>query len=77
MYAFRHSTSEPPVGAAGNAFRLNLGFYDGHVECMGDLDASNPHLWLPQGTILAPTGGNVWPDTARHFGISGSLKIGS
>ncbi len=77
MYAFRHSTSEPPVGATGNVYKLNLAFYDGHVESMGDLDASNPHLWLPQGTILEPAATNVWPDAVRHFGIPGRLKIGN
>ena len=75
MYAYRHSTSEPSVGAPGNAFRLNLGFYDGHVESMGDLDASNPHLWLPKDTILDTS--EVWPDAMRHFGLSGNVKIGS
>lgn len=74
-YAFRHSTTEPPVGARANTFKLNAAFYDGHVETLGDLDASNPHLWLPQGTVVDPTSGVLWPDAMQHFGFGATIKI--
>ncbi len=73
QYAFRHSTAEPPVGAPGNAFKLNLGFYDGHVETQGDLQASNPHQWLPKGSLLE--GGARWADAEALYG-TGDIKIG-
>jgi len=77
MYAFRHSISEPPVGAPGNAYKLNLAFYDGHVETQGDLDATNPHQWLPIDTILETSGSHgCWPDTIDHFGLPPELVIG-
>ena len=76
MYAFRHATSEPPTGAAANAFKLNLAFYDGHVETMGDLEASNPHMWLPKGSILTSANSALWPDAQVFFDLSGDVVIG-
>ncbi len=76
MYAFRHSMVEPPVGAPGNAYKLNLAFYDGHVETMGDLEASNPHIWLPKGSLLTDVAGSVWQDARDHFGLTGDIRIG-
>ncbi len=75
MYAFRHSMAVPPVGAPGNAYKLNLAFFDTHVETMGDLEASNPHLWLPAGTQFDTSG--AWSDTRTFFGLTGNLKIAS
>lgn len=72
-YAFRHSLAEPPVGAPGNAYKLNLAFYDGHVETQGDLEASNPHQWLPMGTTLDRSA--CWPDTIAHFGLPHTIAI--
>lgn len=75
-YAYRHSTSEPTPGAKGNAFKLNVAFYDGHVESQGDLAASNPQQWLPKGTLVATSAGKVWKDTKIHFGLGGVVRIG-
>ena len=77
-YAFRHSTSQPPPGAPGNAYKLNMAFYDGHVETQGDLEASDPNQWLPQGSTLRMAGGSarVWTDTRRHFALPGMMEIG-
>ncbi|MFH1417437.1 MAG: prepilin-type N-terminal cleavage/methylation domain-containing protein [Planctomycetota bacterium] len=74
MYAFRHSLTDPPVGAPANVYRMNLLFYDGHVETQGDLEASNPHQWLPSGSRLETSA--CYPDTREHFGLSGVLTIG-
>ncbi|MBN2563316.1 MAG: type II secretion system protein [Phycisphaerae bacterium] len=76
MYAFRHSTGIPPVGAPGNAYRLNLAFHDGHVETQGDLESTNPHQWLPRGTIIESAPSTCWNDTVVRFDISGDLEIG-
>lgn len=79
IWGFRHSTGNPPVGAKGNAYKTNLLFHDGHGETQGDLDATNPHQWLPQGTIVSLQ--DIWRDTRIHFNIrpgpNGSgLRIG-
>ena len=76
MYAFRHSTAEPSVGAPANAFKLNVAYYDGHVDSLGDLEASNPRIWLPAGTILTNAGTAAWPDAVQRFGLQGDVKIG-
>jgi len=51
MYGFRHG-SQKPFDAA-NAFRFNAGFYDGHVETLGDLEGANPVFWNPPGTLCS------------------------
>lgn len=75
IYAFRHANADPGRGARANSYRLNAGFYDGHVETMGDLEASNPHLWIPQGGTIEP--GNVLNDVVQAFGINGVTRIGN
>ncbi|MCG8405148.1 MAG: prepilin-type N-terminal cleavage/methylation domain-containing protein [Phycisphaerales bacterium] len=75
IYAFRHSPAEPPPGAPGNAFKLNLAFYDGHVETQGDLDSTDPHQWLPQGSTLDTS--STWSDTIDYFNLPAKLNIGS
>jgi len=68
VYAFRHATGIPPVRAPGDAYKMNLVFWDGHAETQGDLQSSNPHQWLPQGSVLKT--GNTHPDVKQRFGIS-------
>lgn len=68
IWGFRHANSDPPVGAAANAFKINLIFHDGHGETQGDLDSTNPHQWLPQGTIVGLS--NIWRDTRLRFNLS-------
>lgn len=73
-YAFRHATAEPNPGARADAFKMNVAFYDGHVETQGDLQSSNPHQWLPKDSTLDTVG--CWTDTRVQFGLSGTIKIG-
>jgi len=84
MYAYRHSTAEPPVGAVANAYKANFAFYDGHVETMGDLQSANPHYWLPYGgigggstdkTVGRLDTANTLPDVKAHYGLSGTIAI--
>lgn len=74
VYGYRHSSGIPPVGAPANAFKTNLIFHDGHAETQGDLESSNPHQWLPQGTNLAIS--TIWRDTILHFGLRGAASTG-
>jgi hypothetical protein len=74
-FGFRHSASaNVAVGAKENAYKGNFIFFDGHGETMGDLDASNPHIWLPQGTMLGPL--YTQPDVLARWGITDSIRIG-
>jgi len=75
IYAFRHSTGNPPVGAKADAFKINVSFYDGHVETQGDFKFASPYQWLPQGTVLSTT--NVWSDVRRQLRLPGQLTIGN
>ena len=74
-YAYRHSQGEPPAGAPANAFKANFAFYDGHVETQGDLESSNPHQWLPSGSVVEDAASEIWPDTAAFYG-AGPIDIG-
>lgn len=74
IYAFRHYLSaNPPHGAKGGAFKLNMAFMDGHVETRGDLEAANPHIWLPPGTQFDPSA--TWQDVVDHFGLYDKVVI--
>lgn len=68
-YAFRHASGAAPPGAAGNAYKINLVFFDGHAETQGDLTASNPHQYLPKDTVVG-TVTNLWNDTIQAFGLT-------
>ena len=58
-------------GGPANSYRMNVGFFDGHVETMGDLDAANPALWMPRGSTT--TGSEVYADVKdRYFQGSNS-----
>lgn len=50
IYAFRHGSTKP--GGSADSYKMNVGFFDGHVELMGDLAASDPALWVPKGTTV-------------------------
>jgi prepilin-type N-terminal cleavage/methylation domain-containing protein/prepilin-type processing-associated H-X9-DG protein len=65
IFAFRHGALRP--GAIADAFKLNVGFFDGHVELMGDLEVSNPGFWWPKGTQLTINDSQVWPDVKRRY----------
>jgi prepilin-type N-terminal cleavage/methylation domain-containing protein len=75
-FAFRHSTSSNvAVGAKADAYKGNFVYHDGHAETLGDMQAANPHLWLPAGTMLGPAA--LYPDVLAHWNITDTFRIGS
>ena len=65
----RHTPpSQAKKQAKSGSFRYNLGFFDGHVETLDDMAASNPKYWWPKGTVVQT--GEIWPNTVTEFGIS-------
>ncbi|MFO0972408.1 MAG: prepilin-type N-terminal cleavage/methylation domain-containing protein [Phycisphaerae bacterium] len=53
QYAYRHSRSpSPSPGSPADVFVGNFGFFDGHVDSLGDLQSSNPFMWLPAQSKL-------------------------
>ena len=67
VYAFRHTRALPRDHAPANVFRMNLAFFDGHVELLGDMDASNPYMWMPARSRLRVD--NMHPDVIQRFGL--------
>jgi prepilin-type N-terminal cleavage/methylation domain-containing protein/prepilin-type processing-associated H-X9-DG protein len=63
IYAFRHGR-QTQRGAA-DLYRFNVGFFDGHVETMGDLEGSNPEIWLQKGCVF--DGSLMWPDCQKRY----------
>jgi prepilin-type processing-associated H-X9-DG protein len=76
IYAFRHGGRGH--GAKADTYRINLAFFDGHVETMGDLQASNPVYWMPKGTELTVSSGNQqYKDVVDKYltGMSGKYIV--
>ncbi|MCK6485930.1 MAG: prepilin-type N-terminal cleavage/methylation domain-containing protein [Phycisphaerae bacterium] len=73
VYAFRHGIGQVRPKAPANAFRMNLLFFDGHVQALGDLDSANPVYWLPAGSRLSTSA--MFPDVPQYFGLSGTINI--
>lgn len=78
FWAFRHGVKKviPMAGqttgsaAATNKSGVqcvgNVSFFDGHVETMNDLQATNPDFWHPAGTtVTGPIG--AWKTTTTQF----------
>jgi type II secretory pathway pseudopilin PulG len=66
IFAFRHGSLKP--GGAADSFRLAVGFFDGHVAVMGDLEVSDPNLWMPTGSTYDPSSFQLQPDAAALYG---------
>jgi prepilin-type processing-associated H-X9-DG protein len=68
-----HGSGKP--GGPADTFRFNAAFFDGHVETLGDLEGSNPVLWVPKGTTIDSS--KTWVDTRSRYlpGITGNYVI--
>jgi prepilin-type N-terminal cleavage/methylation domain-containing protein/prepilin-type processing-associated H-X9-DG protein len=60
-----HGNGRPFQNA--NSFRFNAGFYDGHVETLGDLEGANPNFYHPVGTSVGT--GECYPDVYVRYGL--------
>jgi prepilin-type N-terminal cleavage/methylation domain-containing protein/prepilin-type processing-associated H-X9-DG protein len=65
IFAFRHGSTK--AGASADSFRFNAGFFDGHVEALGDLEGADPALWMPTGTSISGVTGEVYPDVSTAY----------
>jgi prepilin-type N-terminal cleavage/methylation domain-containing protein/prepilin-type processing-associated H-X9-DG protein len=74
LYAFRHG-SQTGFGPA-DTFKMNVGFFDGHVTLMGDLEVSDPKFWLPRGAQYDPTDASLGlPNDAKTKFGSAKMDI--
>jgi prepilin-type N-terminal cleavage/methylation domain-containing protein/prepilin-type processing-associated H-X9-DG protein len=72
LYAYRHGTTKA-FSRDTASYRLNMGFFDGHVETMNAMDAMNPEFWSPRGTEINTSHGptrdsaQVYTDVWQKF----------
>ena len=65
IYAYRHGSIAR--GSKGDSFRFNAGFFDGHVETLGDLQGSDPRMWFPKGTQLVVDNNQYYQDVMKQY----------
>jgi len=67
LYAYRHGSQLP--FAQSDQMKMNCGFFDGHVQTLGDLQSANPSLWMPRNSSVYPAG-QVFVDVSKtYFGL--------
>ncbi len=67
QWAFRHGTRRGnAAGGYGQTYRGNLTFFDGHVETVTDLEATDPDFWFPERTKLT-SGQQFWEGTKLRW----------
>jgi prepilin-type N-terminal cleavage/methylation domain-containing protein/prepilin-type processing-associated H-X9-DG protein len=73
IYSFRHGKIVARGGA--DSFRFNVVFFDGHVQTMGDLEGSDPNMWMPTGSTVPTPSSEMQPDVISAFlnGNSGAF----
>ena len=67
-FAMRHGRRDQ--GAPAGVYKMNAAFWDGHVEQLNDLAASNPAYWMPSGSQYDAS--KLLPDTVLSFGLPSS-----
>ncbi len=65
VYSFRHGAVRPR--GAADTFKLNVGFFDGHVETLGDLEVSEPSYWIPKGGTIDVDATQLHADVIRRY----------
>ncbi len=68
IFAYRHGAQRQFLVA--DAYKANFGFFDGHVELLGDLESANPAFWMPKGTRVSSAGTEMWKDVFARYASS-------
>lgn len=66
IYAYRHGRRKP-FGRLGD-YKMEVGFFDGHVQTMNDRTSADPNLWTPRGSRVNLSDYHVYPDVRQKFG---------
>jgi prepilin-type processing-associated H-X9-DG protein len=66
LFAYRHGNRTSNGGA--DTYKANFGFFDGHVELLGDLESCNPEFWAPKGTEMIMDATQCDPDVLAKYG---------
>jgi prepilin-type N-terminal cleavage/methylation domain-containing protein/prepilin-type processing-associated H-X9-DG protein len=64
VYGFRHGGGSNGSGAG--TYKLNVAYFDGHVDTLDDRTASDPNLWCPKGTVIPSS--EMYNDVAARYG---------
>ena len=82
VWTYRHGATGGFMPAG--SYRMNTVFFDGHGETLDDVQAANPALWMPSGSVIYPQSGcsgtavagtkTVWSDVQSRYcpGVSGT-----
>ena len=75
LFSYRHGVTTP--GGSTDSYKGNFGFFDGHVESLGDLKSTNPTYWFPRGTKITFVAKytTLWADTVQQFNPSGASHL--
>lgn len=65
LTAFRHGVYVPRQNP--DRYRMNLGFFDGHVETLGAIEALNPGFHSPKGTSVLINSTQVYPIIIERY----------
>jgi prepilin-type processing-associated H-X9-DG protein len=65
VFAYRHG--QTIQRGRGDTYRFNAGFFDGHVETLGDLQGADPSMWFPKGTELVIDSVQVYGDVKKKY----------
>jgi prepilin-type N-terminal cleavage/methylation domain-containing protein/prepilin-type processing-associated H-X9-DG protein len=65
QFSFRHGVTTK--NATADAFKGNFGFFDGHVELLGDLQAADPGMWVPKGTAVEISTTQMYKDAYNLY----------
>jgi prepilin-type processing-associated H-X9-DG protein len=72
VFAYRHGYTKQ-FGKGTDMYKGNFGFFDGHVELLGDMQSANPALWVPKGGKVWST--EMWADAAAYYKVTGVMNI--
>lgn len=65
LVAFRHGATSGGQGI--DAYRMNLAFFDGHVETLTTMEAMNPEFHSPKGTSLEVSPSQIYPRVIQQY----------
>lgn len=74
LTAFRHGATSGGQGI--DAYRMNLAFFDGHVETLPTMEAMNPEFHSPKGTSLEVSPSQMYPRVIQQY-FKGQTFTGS
>jgi len=65
IFAYRHGTNKQFQQV--DSYKANFGFFDGHVDLLGDLQSANPAFWMPKGSRVTDTNTEMWKDVRVRY----------